>query len=86
VGGLVVVEHQVEGVGAGGQEDDFEDCIPCGVGEGPEDICMECCGRAMEGLVLARFLTSILEGGGKGREMAHPDISSRRRRNTVLAT
>lgn len=39
VGGLVVVQHQVQGVGAGGDEDDFQDGVPCRIGEGPEDIC-----------------------------------------------
>lgn len=39
MGGLVVVQHQVQRVCAGSQEDDFEDGVPGGVCEGPKDVC-----------------------------------------------
>lgn len=40
VGGLVVVEHQPDDVGLGGDEDDFEGGVPEGVGGVcPEEIC-----------------------------------------------
>ena len=38
VRGLVVVQHQVDGVGGGGDEDDLEDRVPGRVGEGPEEV------------------------------------------------
>lgn len=40
VGGLVVVEHEVDDVGLGGDEDDFEGCVPeRGGGVCPEEVC-----------------------------------------------
>lgn len=40
VGGFVVVEHEVEGVGLGGEEEDLEGGVPKRAGgEGPEDVC-----------------------------------------------
>jgi hypothetical protein len=38
VGRAVVVEHQVERVAGGGEVEEFEDCVPGGVGEGPEYV------------------------------------------------
>jgi hypothetical protein len=38
VGRFVVVEHYVESVAGGGDEDDLEDCVPGRICEGPEDV------------------------------------------------
>ena len=39
VGGFVVVDHEVEDVGLGGEEEEFEDwVVDLARGEGPEDV------------------------------------------------
>jgi len=39
VGRFVVVEHDIEGVSRGTDEDDLEYGVPSAVGEGPKQIC-----------------------------------------------
>lgn len=39
--GFVFVQHEVAGIGGGGQEDELEDSVVRRTGEGPEYVCRE---------------------------------------------
>ena len=70
LGGLVVGDHQVDGVRGRREEEELEGSVPCGMGECPEDVCA---GNLSERLSCA------------GKAGAHQGIVSRRLRGTGLA-